>query len=520
MSEGSLTDKGDGLKKSLTPDEFLDKLRRALTRNGDFPASAKIVTELKMLTADPQTTANQIAEVILREPSLGVRVLHLVNSSYYKRSKPITTISQAIVQIGMKPLAEMCAGLVLLQRFVPEARKSSAFASCLRKSIVTSLLSSSLALNSMAEKSGKSANTKNAESGYLAGTMAEMGILLMAYYFPQVYENALKRSESKKQDIATSIKQIIGLSPAQLSSEVIRTLNLPQYYADIVSLAEGMISDTKEATATVNEDVIEFGRCLGAATYISDAISTGQSAEEMVATINDIQSRFNLKVETLQKVINELPKGLQEHCATLEVSLPQFTVDLETLNLTETVPSTKKVEKPTTGPSDTLDIGEHQQAFLQYLKDIQEALDNNEPTASIVTSVMEACAYCLGFNRVLLLLANQGRRALVGRMMLGSIPNFDPTKFSRPIGDDSDPYAPDNNAFMQGRPIFQGDPLFSDGWPIAAIPVGAGKRAVGVVYAERSGGGSKDLSPQEQAAIVMLANLLDKSLQRVALGGS
>ena len=118
-TRAGLQDSTDSGKASMTAEQFVEKLRNALRRDGDFPASAKIVSELRMLTSDPRTTANQITEVILREPSLGTRVLHLVNSSFYRRAKPIMTVSQAVVQIGMKPLADLCAGLVLLQKFVP-----------------------------------------------------------------------------------------------------------------------------------------------------------------------------------------------------------------------------------------------------------------------------------------------------------------------------------------------------------------------------------------------------------------
>jgi hypothetical protein len=199
----------------------------------------------------------------------------------------------------------------------------------------------------------------------------------------------------------------------------------------------------------------------------------------------------------------------------LELKLPDLPADLSVIELLPGSASEVAVQAADT-TAKVLDLGERQAQFEQYLEEIRLGILNSEPTSNILTSVMEACAYCLLFDRVLLLLANQGRRSLVGRMMLGSAPNFDPKSYSRPLGDEADPYAPDNNAFMHGRPAFQGDSLFGDGWPIAAIPVGSGKKAVGVVYCERTVKGGKDLSPQEQAALVMLTNLLDKSIQRVA----
>lgn len=510
---------GNGLEatrtplRALTPEEFLEKLRTALSRNGDFPACAKIVTELRMLTSDPQTTANQIAEVILREPSLGVRVLHLVNSSFYKRSKPITTISQAIVQIGMKPLAEMCAGLVLLQKFVTEARKGSAFANCLRRTILTSLLTSSLAQHSTSEAQGKNAASKNAESGYLAGTLAEMGVLLMAYYFPQVYENAVKRAEQKGLDVADAIQQIVGLSTFQLSCEVISTLNLPQYYADIVSVAAQMSAGTASSQAATPSDIRDSGRYLGAALTISEAIAANQPPEKIIDAMTRAQSEFGIKADALQTVINQLPQQLDEHCSALQVSLPELSPELSSIIVEGAQPSTTRtVAAEPAAPA----LGAQQTAFDEYVNDIKLALTNNEPTASIVTSVMEVCAYCLKFDRVILLLAGQGRKNLVGRMMLGQIPGVDPTKVNRVVDEEGSPYAPDVKAFLSGIPVFQGDPVFDGGWPIAAIPIGSGKKAVGVVYAERVGSDTQELTAQEQAAVAVLAGLLEKSVVRAA----
>ena len=499
-------------RKVLTPEEFLEKLKSALSRNGDFPASAKVVTELRMLTSDPATTASKIAEVILKEPSLGVRVLHLVNSSYYKRVKPISTITQAIVQVGMKPLAEMCAGLVLLQRFVPEARQNSAFASCLRKSIMTSLLASSLASQQLSTAS-KTLATRNAESGFLAGTMAEMGVLLMAFYFPQVYESAAKRSEQKRQDIASSIRQIVGFSPAQLSAEVISTLNLPQYYADVVNKAQALLDDPTASAAAKQNDLGEIAKCLGAAMSISDAITSAPDPEELVARIRKIQILSGLSAEFVMNSLKDLNVGVAEHCQSLELKLPPLPEILTTITLDSTS-VTAATSDAIAASSDKVAIGQNQEDFDRYIEDIEIAISRGEPTANILTSVMEVCAYCLSFDRVLLLLANKNRTQLLGRMMLGSVPGVDPAKLVRPLGKGAPANSPDNSAFMEARVVLSGESLFPEGIPVIAIPVGYGKRAVGVIYADRSAKPPIPLAPQEQAALVLLADLLDKSLQK------
>lgn len=517
-------------RKVLTPEEFLEKLKQALKKNGDFPASARVVSELRMLTSDSGTSANRIAEVILKEPSLGVRVLHLVNSAFYKRSKPISTITQAVVQIGMKPLVEMCGGLVLLQRFVPEARQNGAFALCLRKSIMTSLISSALATASLSTAS-KTLASRNAESGYLAGTMAEIGTLLMAFYFPQVYESAVKRAELKQQDIYSSIKQIVGFSPAQLSTEVITTLNLPQYYANVVNDAHTSLElgNAPKGAAQIQIEVgtgqaqssPDIAECLSVAVAVSDAITRISDPAALVSTLEQIQQRSRIQPAALEAALRTLHTGVQDHCASLELGLPPLPAVLETIDLQ--TPQDAQEEGNTGSPDDNdphspavPSIGARQAEFEGYLDEIEGSIRRSEPTASILTTVMEACVYCLRFDRAVFLLANQSRTTLAGRMMLGNTDGIDPKRILRSIGGPVVPQDPDNTAFIEGRVVCNGEPLLPGGGPLAVIPVGCGKRAVGVVYVDRTSPARTPLTMQEQSALTLLADLLDRSLHKAA----
>jgi len=496
-------DASQGSRTFITAEELVRKLRQALRREGDFPASAKVVTELKQLTSDPKTTANQVTEVILREPSLGVRVLHLVNSSFYRRAKPIMTVSQAVVQIGMKPLAEMCSSLVLLQKFVPAARRGGSFANCLRKTILTSLLASAIVPG--ISKSGRTASRTD-EYGYLAGSFYELGTLLLAFYFPQLYDTAAKRAELKRQDIGRSIQEITGLSPAQLSLEVIDALELPVFYKDILRACEKAGADTSQAQEAKGigglPDILQIGRAVSAARTISEVVSSGKSRQELDQALDDLKNRVGLEPKLLSKIVGELPTVFRNHCACLDLQLPALPEFVMTYS-----------EGSQTAAGGQLEEQENQ--FNQFVNEIRQAVENREPTASIITSVMETFAWSLGFERVLLLLVASAKTKLVGRLLLGNVPNFDPKKFERPLGPRSTSQAPDFVAFHESRPVFIGEPLFPNGWPVAAIPIGFEQRAIGVIYADCDGSKAdtpRELSAREQAAIGILAELLDRSL--------
>ncbi len=503
---------------ALSPEELVAKLRSALARDGDFPASAKVVSELRQLCNDPKTTANQITEVILREPSLGTRVLHLVNSSFYRRAKPIMTVSQAVVQIGMRPLAEMCSGLVLLQKFVPTARQGGVFANCLRKTVLTSLLASSVssATHSAAAASGVpgrtsprlgSSGSKTDEFGYLAGSFAELGTLLLAFYFPQLYEAAVRRADSKKVPVSQGIKDLTGLSPIQLSLEVIDALNLPSFYKDVLTSAE-QVSDG--AFLGVDKgpppSISNVALSVSAASGISQALVSGKTRQELDAVLAKVKASTGIDPKVLGKVVGDLPTIFKDHCISLDLQLPA---------LPEFVASFASDQKSAEGGGTGKVESDEEQVFNQFVSEIRQAVEGREPTSSVITSVMETFVFGLRFDRAILLLMTPNKTKLIGRLALGSTEGIDPKSLSRPLGHEAASSAPDARAVKESRPVFLGDPLLEGGWPISVVPIGFGPRCVGVVYADRTGaaaGDSKELSAKEQASIGILAELLDRSI--------
>ncbi|MCB0317959.1 MAG: HDOD domain-containing protein [Bdellovibrionales bacterium] len=483
----------DTSAKKNTAEEFLEKLRKALSSDGDFPASAKVVAELRTLTSNPKTTGAQITEIILKEPSLGTRVLSLVNSSFYRRRKPIMTVSQAVVQIGMKPLSELCAGLILLQKFVPTARQSGPFANCLKRTVVTSLLTSTIN-----GKANSSLSSKTEETGYLAGSFAELGTLLLAFYFPQVYETALKRSESKKHDISQSIKEITGLSPLQISMEVLQELNLPEFYSTVLDVTDKVTRNIPIAESDqVPEQIISLGKSLSAAKCISSAIISGSGKPELDKAIQFAINSLNLPSDLITAVIGDLPAQFKDHCSAIEINLP---------TLPTFIHSYKNGGEPTKDQDEQETSG-----FMDFVDEIRQAVDNREPPASVITSVLETFVWSLKFDRVMLLLLDKNKTKLVGRMGLGEFGDLNPQNIIRPI-ENAPPLAPDAAANREARPVFNGDPITPGSWPIVAIPVGFGKKAIGVVYGECNEGSRGELSAKEQAAIGVLTELLDRSI--------
>ena len=480
---------------STSTHAILSKLEAALNSDGDFPVRAKVVGELRKLVNDPNTPIERIVEVILSEPSLGTRILHLVNSVMYKRSTPVITVSQAVVQVGMRALSDLCSGLVLMQRFSPAAQKGGVFADNVKKCIITSLLSSRLAEHCGAEE--------DSERGYLAGTFFSIGPLLLAYYFPQVFEAAEKRAQSRGQTTTQSITETIGIAPVGLSLGIVDALSIPQYYRDLLVAAYSIFVD--EQYANTSEQLSQMGSCLATAARLADAIIDTHSKADLTKAVNAIAERSDLSPDELKSVLERIPQVYQVHTKMIEMTF--LTLPEHFLSFLD---SSEEAEAATAAATPA--IGDD---FSYYLDEIREAIANQETMSSIITSAMEALAFGQKFDRVLLLFSDPNSEKLFGKMGLGQSFGVEAKQIQRDMNSPEAEDAPDIRAFKEGTVELFGDPIFQDGWPFAAVPIGGADRALGVIYVDRL---PKDGRPPEaldsgaQVALTMLAELLDEAV--------
>ena len=482
VGHGKLTTEDTGAK-------IIERLRAALRSDGDFPVRARVVTELRTLANSPNTKVDQISELILREPSLGTRVLHLVNSAFYQRTVPIMTVKQSVLQLGMRSLSDLCAGFVLMQKFVPAAQRGGIFGDSVKRTILNALISNKLA--SLSKQEAVS------ERGYLAGTFFNLGFLLLAFYFPQVYEAAVRRSRARGYSTTRSIAEILGVGPAELSIAIVEALKIPDFYRDVLVESHKPRPERKGAGA-----VLALAEAVAVGGRLSDAIVEGRTREDLEKVIIEICASNIFSLVQIVSVLDELPAMFEKHCELIELSfltLPDFLKDFGQNAFRP------EEERGESDPSSQMKL------FARYVADIRASIEGGDPLSNVLILSMEAIERGLGFERVVLLYADSDAEHLMGRLAVGDALPCEVRDIYREIVEGSENVV--MKAFLKGRMQIFGDPLFDDAFPFVAIPVGAPERAKGVLYADRvSTPDARPIDDATQASFALLTELIDQSV--------
>ena len=94
-----------------------ENIFKLLKDNKELSSLPQVLAEIIRVTEREECSANDIAEVILKDPALSARMLRIVNSSFYGQTREITTINQSVVTLGIRAVKALALSAGLYRLF-------------------------------------------------------------------------------------------------------------------------------------------------------------------------------------------------------------------------------------------------------------------------------------------------------------------------------------------------------------------------------------------------------------------
>lgn len=82
----------------------IDLLLKDLTK---LPQMSNVVVNVLKLVQDPGVSINDLALEISKDPSITASIIKLSNSAYYRASKPIRTVQESLMTLGIQTVKEI-----------------------------------------------------------------------------------------------------------------------------------------------------------------------------------------------------------------------------------------------------------------------------------------------------------------------------------------------------------------------------------------------------------------------------
>ncbi len=244
----------DATSSKESSDATVKFLLRRIRHKKDFPVFSHTLSVLNQVSTSDTESLTMVSNTILKDYSLTNKVLRLVNSAHYNRGGgKISTISRAVVMLGINPVRSIATGLMLFEHMQNKLQSSQ-----LQENAVQALFSGLLA-NSLAHTLG----IPNHEEAFLCALLQQLGKMLVCFYLHEEAQAIDKLMLQQDCNEAAAVSQVLGISYPRLGMSVARDWGFPKSIID--SMLPLDFNNLKELGSSDKLQLIsQFSNALGA----------------------------------------------------------------------------------------------------------------------------------------------------------------------------------------------------------------------------------------------------------------
>jgi putative nucleotidyltransferase with HDIG domain len=208
----------------------------------DLPALPGVVARVVKETESQEVSAHKIEELISSDQALASKVLRVVNSSYYGLSGKITSLSQAIMILGMPQVRNLVLSVSAISMMKPKTPRQSETL----KLFWVHAFGTAAATQIIAQH--KRMRVHDTEALFMGGLLHDVGKLFLYTMFTQTYDQVLKYAEDKQIPVTEAEGKLLGIDHSQIGAAMAVAWKLPQSLADLIEKHEGPFSPDDDPT--------------------------------------------------------------------------------------------------------------------------------------------------------------------------------------------------------------------------------------------------------------------------------
>ena len=244
---------------------FLQELNQG---NISLPEIPSIVFELNEVIANPLSSAEDIAQVVHRSPSLTALLLKIVNSPFYGFPSKIDKISLAVTLIGTREISGLALGISVISLFKNIPKEILNMYSFLKHSLACGIISRILAAHK---------NIPQTEQLFVSGLLHDLGRLILYSYFPEEARNLLDRARSTNMLLYLQENDSLGCNHTHIVKQLLQQWKLPMVLENNVFFHH----DPSKASQPVPATLVHL------ADIITNSLGIGTSGERFVPPLDN-----------------------------------------------------------------------------------------------------------------------------------------------------------------------------------------------------------------------------------------
>lgn len=262
---------------------LLDKLWARMSERGDFPMLSQSLRTTMAAMKNDDLDFTGLVQVVLSDFALTQKVLRLANSAMYMAfGGNITTVTRALMVLGMDAVGHLVVGLKLVDHFQHSAPHRIDAKLELNRTMLSGCV---------ARKVTESGDLREGEEAVVCTLMRQVGKLLVVFYLEAEWEQIRQKTGAGGLDEAAACAAVLGVTYEELGQEAATRWRLPD------TIRAGMCTYEPEALAPPS---VQWLRAVtNYSTEVADALSAaGVSEHAREARIAELAHRYSTALAT------------------------------------------------------------------------------------------------------------------------------------------------------------------------------------------------------------------------------
>jgi len=345
----------------------------------EMPIFSSTTHKIQSLIAEDKKSASDLANIIMQDPNLSVKVLKISNSIYYNpSSRKMLTVTRAIIVLGFVMIKELTIICVLFEAILSKKNKQKANEE-IANAIHAAVQAKSIAILT---------DDIEAEEVFLATLLKNIGDIAFWCFSNQKGEEVLNLLQQGT-DKEKAEKQVLGFQLNQLSQSLCQSWQLT-----------GLIEESINDIPSDRSHLVEISH------QIPKAIEEGWDSEAMDDCI-----------DSLEQLTGKTPKHIKDTLRENTESAIQIAKQFGAHEASRLI----KVghDKKAQAKEAAADAIEKQQIQFQILQDISQLLSGKINLDALFELSVKGIHLGIGMDRSCFLLTNPDKQSLREKFTLG-----------------------------------------------------------------------------------------------------
>ena len=193
----------------------MEKIRKLLEKVEVLPLSPTLLPKLLPKLSDVDTNFDEVVDIIALDPSLTSKLLQICNSAFFGLDEPVSSVSQAVSQVGYQSVYLLVA-MINGSNCFPYPSPAGVDAPLLWRHSVTTAFNARF----VAESAGQDGNLL-----FTAGLLHDIGKVVMGQAQPQAMGTAFRNPS----DAASAEREylLFGVTHAEVGAALLERWKLP-----------------------------------------------------------------------------------------------------------------------------------------------------------------------------------------------------------------------------------------------------------------------------------------------------